>query len=353
MSDDGERIKTATVPPQSAENNGSSDSLNAHGLASPLEIGNRYSFLIAFTIAYLLFSVFMLLMPLPIRERFWARAADLLHIPAFGVLNFLFLLIARQHTTSRYAVPILITLCTISLSGLIEVIQGYFSRSPSLGDLFRNSLGATAALLVFKSLEYGAAGTKSPGRIPLVGALLVVAVATAQPLASIMDVYRQKSDFPVLATFSSRSELERWYVSSARAKRVSVDALGRSHGLQVEYLPGDFPAIQLQELQRDWSQYQTLVTTLTHLAKSQSESIVIQLRITDRRSRRAPDHGFVDRIELKRGESIDWRFNLQSAQDVLVGNQRMRIQQINFVEFMAVEPQQSATVQFGPIRLEP
>ncbi len=353
MSDDGELTNTAASQPQSAESNAGAESSTPHISASPLEIGNRYPFLIAFAIAYLLFSVFMLLMPLPLRERLWARSADLLHIPAFGMMNFLFLLIARQHTPSRFAAPILVTLCTISLSGLIELIQGYFSRSPSLDDLYRNALGAIASLMVFKSLECWSSDNKRPRRLLLASAFIVVAIATIQPIASIIDVYRQKSQFPVIAAFSSRSELQRWYISSARVKRTPIDWLGRSTGLMVAYLPGDFPAIQLQELQREWSQYRSLATELTHLADSPSESITIQLRITDRRSRRSQGHGFVDRIELKRGESIDWRFDLQAAQETLIGDQRMRLQQINFVEYMAVEPQQPATVQFGQIRLEP
>jgi len=355
MSDDGELTITATAQPRSnsADTVAGDDFSPPRISKSPLEVGHRYPFLIAFAAAYLLVAVFLLLMPLPLRERLWARAADLLHIPAFGILNFLFLLIARQHTPSRLAIPILVTLCTISLSGLIELIQGYFSRSPSLGDLIRNSLGATASLLIFKSLECWTSDNKRPRQFYSTAALSVIAIATVQPIASIIDVYRQKSQFPVIANFASRSELERWYISSAHVTRKPIDFLGRSRGLVVEYLPGKFPAIQLQEMQRDWSQHRTLVTELTHLADSPAESITIQLRITDRRSRRPAGHGFVERIELKRGESIDWRFDLQAAQRALVGDQQLRLQQINFVEYMAVEPDQPAKVQFGQIRLEP
>ena len=338
---------------RSTDNDTDSDTSATTGVSSPLEIGNRYPFLIAFAVAYLLFSVFLLLMPLPLRERFWARAADLLHIPAFGIMNFLFLLIARQHSKSWWRMPIMVTACTMSLSGLIELTQGFFSRSPSLDDLFRNSLGAAASLLIFKVLECWSSDNKWPRRLLITSALIVIAIAVAQPTASIIDVYRQKADFPVLANFSSRAELERWYISSARVQRTPISATAGSAGLKVEYLPGDFPAIQLQEMQRDWSQYRTLATELTHLPESLSESIVIQLRITDRRSRRDQHPGFIDRIELQRGESIDWRFDFQAAQAALVENQRLRIDRINFVEFLAVEPQEPASVRYGRVRLEP
>jgi VanZ family protein len=360
MSDDGElTIEATSQPKTSSAEAGASEDFSPPRIStsristSPLDIGHRYPFLIAFAGAYLFFSVFMLLMPLPLRERLWARSADLLHIPAFGILNFLFLLIVRQHSASRLAIPILVTLFTISLSGLIELIQGFLSRSSSLSDLLRNSLGATASLLIFKMLECWKSDNKRPRQFYFAGALAVIAIAAVQPIASIIDVYRQKSQFPVLANFASRSEMERWYVSSANVNRRPIDWLGRSRGLLVEYLPGDFPAIQLQQLQRDWSQYQTLVTELTHLADSPAESITIQLRITDRRSRRPTGHGFVERIELKRGQSMQWRFDLRAAQQTLVGDQQMRLQQINFVEYMAVEPERPAKVHFGQIRLEP
>lgn len=108
----------------------------------------------------------------------------------------------------------------------------------------------------------------------------------------------------------------------------------------------------MQELERNWTEYRTLATELTHLADSPSESIVIQLRIADRRSQRDPNHIFIDRIELKRGETIDWRFDLQSAR-AASRSTHLRLEEIDFVEFMAVDLVQPATVQYGRIRLEP
>jgi len=311
-----------------------------------------YRFLVAFTVCYLLFSVFALLMPLPVRGRFWYRVADLLHIPAFALLNFLGLLIVRHHTLSRWRAPIGVTVCVIGLSGLIEIIQGQLSRSASLDDLYRNSLGAFAALLIFKAWETNASENPYPRRIMLVSAFTLIALATTGPTASIIDVYRQRTQFPTLASFSSGAELQRWYVSSAQVKRTTIDRPDGHDALRVEYFPGDFPAIQLQELERDWTEYRTLVTELTHLADSPSESIVIQLRVADRRSRRDPNHIVIDRIELKRGETIDWRFDLRTARSAS-GNARLHLEEIRFIDFMAVDLAQPATVQYGPIRLEP
>jgi len=276
-----------------------------------------------------------------------------MHIPAFGILNFLVLLVVRRHFSFRWRVPILVTVSVIAFSGLLELIQGQLSRHASLDDLFRNSLGAVAAMLIFKSLELEPSKNTRSRRVLLGSAVVLIAIATIRPTASIVDVYRQRTQFPTLASFSSRSELQRWYISSARVKRTPINWLDGQYALKVEYFPGDFPAIQLQELERDWTEFQTLATEVTHLADSPSESIVIQLRITDRRFRRDSNHGFLDRIELKRGESIDWRFDLRSAQAAADMNARLRLNEILFVEFMAVDLAQAATVQFGRIRLEP
>jgi len=320
---------------------------------NPLAIGNRYKLLVVFAVCYLLFSIFALLAPLPVRGRFWYRVADLLHIPAFAVLTFLALVVVRQHTKSSWRVPVLVTLCVVAFSGLMEIIQGLLSRYASLDDLFRNTLGAIAALLIFKSLEYWSSESARPRRLLMVGAVIVLAIATIRPTASIVDVYRQRMQFPALATFSSRSELQRWYISSAQVRRTPIKWLDGHYALKVEYLPGEFPAIQLQELERDWTEYRTLATELTHLPDSKSESIVIQLRIADRRARRDPKNGFVDRIVLKRGESVDWRFDLKAAQAAASGSGRLRMDEIQFVEFMAVNLAEPATVQYGRIRLEP
>lgn len=344
---------TATEPTDSGHADELVKSSLDNGDDRPLVAKQRHPFWVAFSVCYLLFSVFALLMPLPVHGRVWFRIADLLHIPAFGVLNFLVLLIVRQHSVSPWRMPILVTALTITLSGLLEIAQGLLSRYASLDDLFRNALGAIASLLIFKSLEYRQSDHKRLGRVLIVAAFAVVVIATIPPTASIVDVYRQTTQFPVLASFSSRAELQRWWVSSARMKRKPIKWLDGTFALQVEYFPGKFPDIQLQELQRDWTQYRTLATELTHSPDSPSETVVIQLRIADHLTRGDWEHALSDRIELKRGESIDWRFNFKAAQETLEGKDRIRLENIIYLEFMAVELEKQATVQFGKIRLEP
>lgn len=320
---------------------------------TPPSLADRYPFLVAFAVAYLLFCVFALLMPLPIRGRFWYRVADLLHIPAFGILNFFALVIVRQHAKSPWTLPTLITLITILLSGFLEMLQGLLSRHASLDDLFRNSLGALSSLLVFKALEVRRENRIGLSRLLVAGAMGTIALATLRPTAAIVDIYRQRMQFPVLATFSSQSELQRWYVSSAKIRRTRVKWLDGSFALRVDYQPGHFPAIQLQEPPPDWSQHKTLVSQISHLSDSPSPSVVIQVRIADRRAARDHDHGIFERIELKRGQTIHWRLDFQAAQAMLDEPDRVWLDEVALVEYMAVDPGDKAAVQFGQIWLQP
>lgn len=314
---------------------------------------NRYWFVVIFTAGYVVFAVGALLMPLPIRDRFWGLVGDLLHIPAFGLLNFLLLWIVRQHSRSTWIVPVLLTMGTITASGVIELVQGLLSRYASWDDLLRNALGAIASLLVFKSLEYRSGGKLRVARGLRGCATVTLAVAIYPPLASLYDIYRQNNQFPVLASFASATEMERWYVSSATVDRRRLNRWTGQNALVVRFQPGDFPAIQLQKLPGDWSDYRALATRVEHLADSPAETIAIQVRIGDRRSRRNDDHGLVDRIELARGQTLDWRFDFQAAQSQLTGRDRLQLKQISLVEWVAVEPQTDALVQFEAIYLEP
>jgi glycopeptide antibiotics resistance protein len=335
------------------ENAESTETSGVHQPQSPFLFSSRYRFLVAIAIAYMVLCVIALLMPLPFRGRFWYRVADLLHIPAFGILNFFALVITRQHTKSPWMAPGLITLVTIGLSGVLELIQGMLTRYASLDDLFRNSLGALAALLVFKALELRFDHRKGQSRGLVIAALIAILLGTLRPTAAIVDLYRQKMQFPVLATFATRTELQRWYVGSAKLRRTRVKWLDGSYALRVDYLPGHFPAIQLQEPPPDWSSYKTLVTPISHLSDSPSPSIVIQLRIADRRAAKSHDHGIFERIELKRGQTIQWRFDFQAAQAAQAEPDRVWLDEVAFVEFMAVEPAEKAVVQFGRIWLQP
>ncbi len=135
-----------------------------------------------------------LLLPFPLRGRFWTAVADLLHLPAFAVLTGLVLAHHNcrhgeggdeQSTNWRRGVlPLWLTLAVIAFSGLIELAQGLLSRHASLDDLFRNAAGAIVALAIYQAIVCRSAVVRT---LCVAAAIGLLVLAAWGPLGEIRD----------------------------------------------------------------------------------------------------------------------------------------------------------------------
>jgi VanZ family protein len=313
----------------------------------------RYRLLLFGAVVFFAFAAFALLVPMPVRGRLWDQLFDLLHIPAFASINVLALMIASHHGASRWRMPIVITTVVVLTGGAVEVLQGMTHRKASAHDFFANAMGAIAALMLFQVVRLGRESTIRFGKAAamMLVAAACVTVAIADPAAAILDVYRQSKQFPQLAAFQSRAELQRWHVGSATVRRARSDWHAGASSLRVRFIPAQWPAIQLQQLQRDWTGYETLVADLYHRDDSESATVTVQIRIADPSYRDEPDSSVYDSIQLKRGQIARWRVALRQG-DSSVDTPPLDLRSIRFVELMAVQLKSPATVEIGPIRLE-
>jgi len=314
---------------------------------------HRYRLLLCVACGFFAFAALALLAPMPVGSRFWDRFFDLLHIPAFATINLLALMVASHHWASRWRVPIAITTVVILAGGAVEVLQGMLQRKASLHDFFANAMGAIAALMLFQVVRLRKESTIGGGKAVAMIAVAAtcVAMAMAEPVAALVDIYRQREQFPLLATFQSRSELQRWYVGSATLSRAKSDWHDGDRSLRVRFIPAEWPAIALQHLQRDWTGYDTLVADLHHREDSESATVTIQMRIADANYRAPPDSSVTESIELKRGEVVRWRVDLRGS-GRSANPRPLDLGAIRYVELMAVQLESPATVEFGPIALE-
>jgi VanZ family protein len=327
--------QTATAPTDSSR------------AAAPAERRHRQIVVIAGS--FLVFALTALLVPLPFRNRAWEEIADLLHIPAFGMINYLALTIVTYHFPSRWRVPLLVTGAVIALGAGIEVMQGILSRNASLGDVLRNALGASAALLIHQSmrLEY----PRRLGWSLRSFAALFIAAGVLPPGLALLDMYAQHRQFPVIASFNSRAELQRWYIGSAQVNVRLLPWPGGRSTARVTFLPGEYPAVRLMHMHRDWTQHEALVTELTHSPESKSERVLVQVRISKQKIHPIPKRSFAKVFEIQRGESVEIRIPLD---DVRRGpaEGELPLDWIGSVEFTALQLSEPATVEISPILLE-
>ena len=289
------------------------------------------------------------LMPLPFHSRLSSRIGDLVHLPAYVLITYLGVAISDRFVSNKLFTRLLTTLAIVSLSGCIELLQAKLGRTASLQDLITNGSGATVGLLVHLS-----AGCDSLTKrcIRMAGIVIVLLVASG-PFRSLIDIARMEQFPAELGTFTSSTELERWYISSATAEVVADNSLGfngeSGSAVEVAFQPHEFPAIQLQYLNTDWTGFETLKFDLARSAEDTAEPLVIQLRISDRFSRKNPNNGFTERYSLAPGERK--QISIPVALIANGPDRQVEIDRIRFVEFMAVELKQAATMRLANLRL--
>lgn len=289
------------------------------------------------------------LVPLPYHSRLSSRFGDLVHLPAYVLITYLAIVISDRFVSDKLFIRALTVMAIISVSGCIELLQSKFGRTASFADLFTNASGAFAALLV--RLSSGCDSIAK--RFTRVSAIILFVYVASGPVRSLIDVLRIHQYPASLGEFKSSTELERWYISSATAKVVDDDEFGfdgkPGTAAEVVLQPGDFPAIQLQHLAEDWSGYETIEFDLSRSSGDSPEPLAIQLRISDRFSRKNPNIGFSEVYQLAPGERK--RVSRSLSWIAKASGRRVDLTRIRFVEFMAVELKQSATIRIGNLRL--
>jgi len=172
---------------------------------------------------------------------------DLLHFPlGFFLTFFLYLLLPKFNNKAKRILIAL--LCVLVFSITVEFLQPYVGRDASWYDGWYTGLGA----LVFVCCVMGHLSMKRNAWM-LSG--LFLCVSALIPLSCLLiDEYRIKSSFPLLAGFEHVHELTRWSTNSCRLIRTKQHASQGEYAGQivVDDNPGNYPGVFLDRLVADW-----------------------------------------------------------------------------------------------------
>lgn len=298
-------------------------------------------------------SLIGLLMPFPFTSRAFYRSADLSHLPVFALLTYLAISMTDRFVSRSTMTRILTTLTVVFVSACIELIQAKVGRKASIHDLVANSTGAAAALAFCWS-----SGRQRVVRWPMRTAAIAAAIyVSTGPLISLVDVYQQETQPDVLGSFASRTELERWYVQSAVVSIIPHSKAGSDGDvgcMEVKFFPGEHPMVQLQELTRDWSDYDTLSFEVSQPANMTDKPITIQLRVSDQNRIRGDDGSFFQRFDIPPGSSETFTVPIADLANPHLATSEERpvnIRMIRFLEFMAMNLEEETILRFANIRL--
>jgi len=256
----------------------------------------------------LLLAAVLLLVPLPPGHSLGSEALEnAAHAPLFAVLAALALRARRAGRGDRpmYLRDYLTVWGLVTLFGaLMEIVQGFVGRDPSLEDLANDALGAGLALTVTAWLRHESFVTARPARW-IAGALIAVGVLlyAAPPLWSAAAYAQRWVQRPVL--WQWRTPLDEYFISDSNAQinRVPASAclakpaapLPGGQALWIVLDAGPYPGLTLDEPYPDWRGYQTLAIDVVNPG---AEPVPLSLRVDDAPHNHHYDDRYTGTFEL-------------------------------------------------------
>jgi len=217
------------------------------------------------------------------------------HILLFFALTWLALNLGLlQRKAGFWTLLIGINLAILLLGFAIEAIQATQGREASLQDIYKNSLGATLAILLHPTIK--PAKRKMLWVLRL--ALLLLLVGVSLPLAkNTLDWLYARASFPVLANFETPFEAVRWREGNPAVIRTDSG----NHLLSNEFRPAQYSTLTFINFQPDWRDHACLQLRVKNTS---AENVLLHLRINDRQhnlNNRPYSDRFNMRLDLQPG----------------------------------------------------
>jgi len=164
-------------------------------------------------------------------------------------------------------------------------------------DIFYDAVGA----LTFLILAYPSLGNPlSKMNIYKKVSFFVIALAGLPIYLSVIDTWRMNSDIPLLGSFETRLEMDRWSASDSTFSRSKKQAAHGSYSLEAHLQPGQYPGIALEYLFEDWRGFDSFSFDV-YLEGSNPLPVVV--RINDLHHNQMFNDRFNRRFTLKPGRN--------------------------------------------------
>lgn len=217
--------------------------------------------------------------------------------------------IASMNTLAIPVQLIVILGLTIALGVLVELFQYGFNRSPDMGDIFRNILGACIAIGFL--LPIGKSVSKAPMLIYRTTLIILVAWQCYPIVIDLIDEHQSRRDFPILSDFQTPNQIHRW---SGDASVTIGNDIGRNgnRALRVSLTTQTYSGVALKYFPVDWRQYQWLQFRIYNPS---ADAITITCRIHDKKHTQGVQR-YQDRFNTTRVLAQGWNTISISLEEV-------------------------------------
>jgi VanZ family protein len=175
------------------------------------------------------------------------------HILYFALLPVLMISSSRAKNLGDGFQALLVVAVTVTLGLLVELLQNGIGRSPDIGDLYRDVIGACVALFLILPLR-----KSIPVRILRAFqaiTVLCIAVQLIPTGGALWDEYQARAHFPILADFETPLQAKRW--AKKAVFTIEKDPGHPDNNLMKVHLTTErYSGVALDYFQGDWRQYE-------------------------------------------------------------------------------------------------
>ncbi|TWU55186.1 VanZ family protein [Rubripirellula reticaptiva] len=298
-----------------------------------------------------------LLMPIPLEGRTPSAIGNMVHAPLFAALTIAAIFLGDRWLAATWwssrIVRMAATALTVFAFGIaIEFAQTLSGRTASFHDAIANGLGIGTGFclsLAHTRVKSSPSDRRTP-RILWGIAGFLIAIAWWGPVATLRDVLAMNRDFPLLASFETEAELERWYFSNTYGKRVRQDATLGDHSLEVEFSVNDHPSVTLTKLKHDWSGTQSIEADVTLDANHPQSEVELWINVIDYSKGKDFFDVFRKPFTIRRGEPTHLVISRNELMQPTAGRV-LELDSVEYIEFQMIQPPMPTTVRVDFLRL--
>jgi hypothetical protein len=295
--------------------------------------------------------VWSLMIPLPMRGRLASALGDLVHAPAFALVALGCYGVARRLGLGRLPAAMAVWLLLTVFGAATEVAQNFVGRGESWHDALNDAIGAAGGVLIGVALEVSTRTRKS---LAILLGLAIVLAAELDALAVVWDCYRQPWQMPLLGSFESWLEPDRWWTHEADRERVEAHATHGHWALKVDLTPGEYPGVALATVPPDWSKYKELVFDIDvePIVKGDNaaEPLELYVKLQDLHHNGEHSDRFHRALRLTPGRH-EIRIPLSEVAAAPHGR-RMDLTRMGMLQLFAIRPPERRTFYLDNVRLE-
>lgn len=312
---------------------------------------------------------------MPDGHRIYGAIGDLLHAPLFGLLTFGLLGVIERlwpiagWTRSLLLRTILVGAAVFIVSVGVEIAQEWFGRTGTLHDAVSNAAGISAACGLFvlwrsRSVPHGRVAD-SPRRrrltaLVLAGVMVSMTIGWYEPISRLKDITDVYRKFPLLGSFESKYELQRWHFRAVHPRRTSESPADGKACLEmvvkgVAGEPGpDTCGTTLFELDHDWSDMAELTLSLRVDSNSptgkSADPVRVLIKVVDAAALDPDKDAFQAHLNLACG---GWE-QIKITRDDITGyfsDRVIDLSQIRYLDVFLIQPPTQSRWWLDDIRL--